>query len=414
MNLWDKIINKKRGRYILSLDIGTEIVKALVSYVDYDGGKIINLGIGKERQGVGNIVGGRILDEKGVVRSCRVAIDEAIKMSGTRPSEVILGFSGNTIKMCTSVFETERNNRDSKIEPYELKNIVVSAHNYSISEIDKNLSQRERQEGIRLISSDVADFVIDGYRIINPLNFKGGKLKVSISSSFVLSSDFELIESIASDLNLKILKISYGPYAVLKAIGGQDVSGFNAIMLDVGGNITDVVMVKNGNIQKAGMFVLGGRMFTKRIARQFGLTEDQAEDLKIKYAKDLIESDDSKHIKEILEQDIELWFSGVELTLESYAQSCLLPAQIMVFGGSSQLPGLVSSLNKLFDKPFSFSGDLKLDFVFLEDIPNNINKSQGINDLQDITPICLAHLCFDTANEEDAPNRILEDVILSK
>jgi cell division protein FtsA len=414
MNLWEKITNKKKGRYVLSLDIGTEVVKALVSYIDYDGGKVINLGIGKSRQSSGNIVGGRILSERGVAQSCQIAIDEAVTKSGTSPNEVIIGFSGNTIKMFTSVFDVERKNQDSKIESYELKSIISSAHDNSILEINKNLSQREKQEGVRLISSDISDFVIDGYRIINPLNFKGGKIKVSVSSSFVLSSDFEMIEKIVGDLNLKLLKVSYGPYAVLKAIGGQDVFGFNAIMLDVGGNITDVVMVKNGNVQKAGMFVLGGRMFTKRIAHKFGLTEDQAEDLKIRYAKDQIDSKDSGLIAEILEQDIDLWFSGVELTLESYAEDYLLPAQILVFGGSSQLPGLVASLNKLRDKPFSFSGDLKLEFVFLEDVSDNINKAQGTNDLQDITLVCLAHLCFDGANEEDAPNKILEDIVLNK
>jgi cell division protein FtsA len=414
MNLWEKITKKNKGRYVLSLDIGTEVVKALVSYVDYDGGKVINLGIGRSRQGGGNIVGGKIFSEQGVVKSCQSAIDEAVKKSGTYPNEVIIGFSGNTIKMCTSVFDVERKNQDSKIESYELKDIISKAHDNSILEINKNLSQREKQEGVRFISSDISDFVIDGYRIVNPLNFKGGKVKVSVSSSFVLSSDFEMIEKIVGDLNLKLLKISYGPYAVLKAIGGRDVFGFNAIMLDVGGNITDIVMVKNGNVQKAGMFVLGGRMFTKRIAHKFGLTEDQAEDLKIKYSKDQIDGADSKRIAEILEQDIDLWFSGVELTLESYAENYLLPAQILVFGGSSQLPGLVASLNKLRDKSFSFSGDLKLDFVFLEDVPDNVNKAQGINDSQDITLICLAHLCFDSANEEDAPNKILEDIVLNK
>lgn len=414
MSFWDKINKRKKSVYVLSLDIGTEVVKALVSYVDYGDNKITNVGIGKSKQKPGSIFGGKVLDTDNVIDACKEAADQAMRMSGVRPTEVIIGLSGNTIKVCTSVLDIERSDYGGKIEMNELRSIIAKAHLSAIEDINRNLSKREKQEGIRLISSDVSDFVIDGYRIINPLNFKGNHIKVSMSSSYILASDFVVLEKIVESLHMKLMKVSYGPYAVLKAIGGRDVFGFNAIMLDIGGNITDVVMVKNGSIENANMFTVGGRVFTKRLSHNFKINEDQAEDLKLRYSFGQIDENDSGRIGRILEQDINLWLSGVGVSLEVHSKNSLLPSQFMIFGGGSKLPGLVASLNSLKEDDLSFSGGLKLDFVLLDDIPNNLNKIESMDDSQDITIVCLAHLCFDYADGEDMPNRILEQLVLNK
>lgn len=412
MNPLSKLTHKKpKGKYILSLDLGTKMVKAMVSYADYEERTITNLGIGRAEQLAGNIVGGRISNVKGVTSACREAIQAATGMAKVSPEEVVMGFSGNTTKLCTHTFELTREEPGEKMGAAELKTIIRDVHQRSLDKIREGLTYKEKQLGIKLVSSDIVNLSIDGYRIVNPLSFRGKRIRVTVSDSYVLASDFDIINSIAVALKLRLNRIAYGPYAVIKAIGAEDALNFSAVMIDVGGNITDVVVVKNGNIQKASMFILGGHLFTKRLAHKFDLTEKNAEDLKINFTKGRLNEADQAQIQEILAEDIDLWYSGVELVLEDAAEENLIPAKLLFYGGGSQLPGLAATLNRLTKTEIPFSDKLTLGFINSSHISGNVDKTGKLDNFQDITMLALAHLCLDNMDEEDTPNRFLAQII---
>lgn len=412
MSFLSKIMHKKdKGKHILSLDVGTKVAKALISYVDYETGKVTNLGVGRAEQETGNIVGGKITDPRKVTEVLRAAIATAEQMAKVSAKEAAMGFSGNTIKISTNSFEMVRVDPQAKIEYAELKAIVLAAHKKSLEDINRGLTYRERQSGIKLVSADIVNFNIDGYRVINPLSFKGGNIKIDISSSYVSVPDFSLINDIVDDLGVRLLKVAYGPYAVIKAIGAEDSLDFSAAMIDVGGNITDVVLVKNGNIQSAGMFILGGRLFTRRLANKLNISEVTAEGLKMKYTADSFAPPETKKIEKILAEDVELWLSGIELVLSEAGTQFLLPSKIFLYGGGSQLPGLANSLHRLNNSNLTFSDKVKLDFIRLCHITGNVDKTQKLNDFQDITLVALAHLCFDSADKEDTANNLLAEIV---
>lgn len=412
MSFLSKIMHKKdKGKYILSLDVGTKVAKALISYVDYETAQVTNLGVGRAEQEPGNIVGGKITDPRKVTEVLRAAIATAEQMAKVSAKEAVMGFSGNTIRISTNSFEMVRVDPQAKIENAELRAIVLAAHKKSLEDINRGLTYRERQSGIKLVSADIVNFNIDGYRVINPLSFKGGNIKIDISSSYVSVPDFSLINDIVDDLGVRLLKVAYGPYAVIRAIGAEDSLDFSAAMIDVGGNITDVVLVKNGNIQSAGMFILGGRLFTRRLANKLNISEATAEGLKVKYTADNFAPGEKMKIEKILAEDIELWLSGVELVLSEAGTQFLLPSKIFLYGGGSQLPELANSLHRLDNTSLTFSDKVKLDFIRLCHITGNVDKTQKLNDFQDITLVSLAHLCFDSADKEDTANNLLAEIV---
>lgn len=415
MNLLKKLIKKNnKGEYLLSLDVGTKNVKSMISYVDYETGMITNLGVGKVEQESKNMIGGKISNPAGITFCCQKSIEKAEKAANVHTEKAVIGFSGNIVKICTHSFTVSRENSRNKIDNFELKSIIQDVYNKALEEIQRGLTYKEKQAGIELVSADIVDFGIDGYRVINPLNFKGNKIKIGISSSYILASDFDIIEKMGKDLGIKINKIAYGPYSVVKAIGASDALNFSAVLVDVGGNITDVVLVKNGNIQRAGMFILGGNLFTKRISNKFDISEENAEDLKMKYSAGSIREEEQKRIDQLLSEDINLWLSGVELLLEESSEKYLVPSNILCYGGGSQLPKLINSLNELAKTNIPFSGKIKLNFIQSKEIVGNIDKTEKLNDIQDITLVGLAHLCLDTIDNEDTPNKVLGEIILKK
>ena len=72
MGLLDKFIKKDKGNFACALDVGTEFVKALVFEIRDDGkGHVV--GVGKQRQGLGDMHSGAVTDIAGVINNCAKA-----------------------------------------------------------------------------------------------------------------------------------------------------------------------------------------------------------------------------------------------------------------------------------------------------------------------------------------------------
>jgi len=74
MGIFSKLPWKKETDLILALDIGTEIVKALIFRVDQEKKNGVVIGVGRVPQKIGNMQSGAVSDISGVIESSREAI----------------------------------------------------------------------------------------------------------------------------------------------------------------------------------------------------------------------------------------------------------------------------------------------------------------------------------------------------
>ena len=101
------------NHYLVSLDLGTEIAKASVFYVDPKEKKVVIVGIGEEFHKFGNIHGSAILNKNGVISTCEKAIEKAKEMAGINSESkkrmrAIIGVSGELEEIAVEVFNYER------------------------------------------------------------------------------------------------------------------------------------------------------------------------------------------------------------------------------------------------------------------------------------------------------------------
>ena len=89
--------DKDSRELLVSLDIGTEVVKALIAEVKDDELKII--GVGRKQQEMGDMHSGAIADIAGVVANCEEALSEAEDQAGVRVSELLLASRANWSKV---------------------------------------------------------------------------------------------------------------------------------------------------------------------------------------------------------------------------------------------------------------------------------------------------------------------------
>lgn len=413
MGILESVFPKtKKESYATALDIGTEFVKALVFKIEEGKGHVV--GVGRQRQGLGDMHSGAVTDIAGVINNCAKALSRAEEMAKTRADQVVLGIAGEMVKGQTTYVHYERLRPQTKIDLTELKNIVHKVQWKAFDQVRQQLAwETGRQEvDVKLVNAAIVDVKIDGYRITNPLGFQGKDVTVGIFNAFAPMVHLGALQTIASELELDILSIAAEPYAVARCLGGDEAGEFNAIFIDIGGGTTDIAVVRNGGVEGTKMFALGGRAFTKRLAQNLNIPFEKAEEIKIGYSNGLLHKKSIKIVKDAVSEDCEVWLSGVELSLSEFPNVDLLPSRILLCGGGSALPDIQRVLGKeLWTKELPFSKAPKVKFIKPNDVTTIIDKTGLLVDQQDITPMALANIAIDLAGEEEVLSGILRRVI---
>lgn len=414
MGIFDFLHPKKiRDRYAISLDIGTEFVKALIFKVEKE--KAIVLGVGRQRQRLSDMQGGTVTDIHGVIKNCEAALERAAEQSGVLPDQVIIGIAGELVKGTTTTVKYTRAQPKTKITMTELRDIIARVQRRSFDRARSLLSWESgiSEIDVKLVNAAVVDVRIDGYRVTNPLGFQGKEVQVGVFNAFAPIVHLGALQTIAESLKLDLLSVTAEPYAVARCMGEAESSEFSAIFMDIGGGTTDVAVVSSGGLVGTKMFALGGRAFTKRLSQALGLSFSEAEELKLKYSRGQItDKDQEAKVKAALKADCEVWSSGVELTLGEFNNVELLPSRILLCGGGSALPDIEETLkHKKWSKQIPFARQPSIHFIRPKDVINVEDKTGQLKDAQDVTPMAMANLAIELVGEEEPLDGLLNKVV---
>jgi cell division protein FtsA len=405
-------LKKNKDYSIVALDIGTEFVKAITFSIDEGKGNV--LGIGQVRQKLGDIQYGAVMDIGSVINNCKKAISMAEREAKMPANQMIMGIAGELVKGMTVSLSYQRDKADEKINLAELKNIVHKVQWKTFDLVRNKISEETGfpEIDIKLVNAAIVDVRIDGYKVSNPIGFQGKEVKISVFNAFAPLVHFGALETIASELeNLDLLSIISQPYAISRSLGFEEGGSYSAIFIDVGGGTTDLAIVRDGCIEGTKMFAIGGRTFTKRIATEFNISFNEAEKIKLAYSADELDKNSTSAIRKILQNDVNVWLSGVELCLHEFNLD-FLPFKILLSGGGSFLPEIQEALNQRpWTKNLNFTRPPVIKPMQPKDISNIIDQTGRLNTRQDITPMALANAALDLAGEDPPLTTLLKKVI---
>ena len=169
---------------------------------------------------------------------------------------------------------------------------------------------------------------------------------MSVFNAFSPVVHFGALQTIGAELDREILAIMAEPYALGRLLGGTELQGYSGIFIDVGGGTTDISLVVDGSVVSTKMFTIGGKAFTKRLAYTLNISIDEAEEVKIAFSNGQLEQQSHKIVSRAIESDIEVWTSGVFLTLREMTEVDSLPPTIYLSGGGSMLNEIKVSLEQ--------------------------------------------------------------------
>ncbi len=404
---------KKVSELMLALDIGTEVVKVLIFKVDPEQEKAIIIGEGTAKQRLGSMTAGVVSDIESVIATCQQAISQAESQGGVvGVRDTVIGIAGELVKGTTTTVHYERANPNMPIDLPELRNILQKVQWKAFDRIKKQLAWETGQEvvDVHLINADIVRGRIDGHhRITNPIDFTGRNVSISIFNAYAPMIHLNALQKIGDELGLNIVDIAAEPYAIAQSMSVYNNPEFGAIIIDIGGGTTDVAVVRNGGLEGTVMFALGGQAFTKRLAKFFGVSFSEAEQIKLKYSTEQVKSEWSIKIDKLFRDDIAVWMSGLEIALQSFCGIGVLPSKVYLCGGGSGLPGIRDALlSGTLNKSLPISDVLQVSYLHPKDISNVLDNTGKL-----VTPqlMAVSSLVSHAINIKFRGDKIIDDVL---
>ncbi len=385
---------------ILALDIGTENVKAVIARQNESGGLDI-IGIGKARQGASNMYAGAIADIPAVVDVCEKALSQAEKMSGTTSKLTVVGIAGELIKGNTSTVRYRRKSGNKPLSEQEMALIIKRVQDRAGEQARQAIADETNNPDVevRLINSAIVSISIDGYKISNPIGFKGTDVVIQFYTAFAPLVHISAIEKVCAELSLDLLAVAVEPFAVCRACLGDDLdSNFSGIVMDIGGGTTDIAVVDDGGVEGTKMFGIGGRSFTHQIAETLDVDFETAEKYKLAIKNPAkVPADIKDKMLIAIRRNLAVWLSGVEITLEEFNLTDMLPNKILLCGGGAglnELQDVLATTDWFKELPFARRPIVHL--VESADIPGITNTTDAVLDYSYVTALGLLRVALDT------------------
>ena len=184
------------------------------------------------------------------------------------------------------------------------------------------------------------------------------------------------IEKVCAELNLDLLTVAVEPFAVCRAILGDNTdSNFAGIVMDIGGGTTDIAVVEDGGVSTTKMFSIGGRSFTHQIAEALDTDFETAEEYKLDYDSGKLDDNLKAKVESAISRNLSVWLTGIEVALEDCDDNGSLPRNIILCGGGAGLSALQETL-ALSDwyKTLPFSRRPVIHLLDIAELPDLVTK----------------------------------------
>ncbi len=352
-------------RVIVGIDVGTTKICVLVGELDRDG-KLNIVGVGTcPSQGLRR---GVVVNIEETVTSIAAALDRAERLSGKKIVAAYVGIAGSHI-------ESENSKGFVAISPSH-SDIIQNDISRAI-EVARAIAIPANREIIHVIPRG---YVVDGQEgIKNPIGMSGFRLEVEthiITGS--VSSIHNLIKCVHK-AHVEIEDLVLEPLASSEAVLADGETDLGVVLVDIGGGTTDIAIFSDGAIWQTAVLPIGGNLITSDIAIGLRLPPGVAEELKITYGHcdpSAIDEDDMidlsqfmpdcddlvprKLLAEIIQARTEELFGMVHEEIKKSGYDGLLPAGIVLTGGTAELPGILELASQALDLPARIGSPLGL------------------------------------------------------
>lgn len=339
---------------VVGIDIGTTKICTLVG-CEESPGRLQILGVGIEpAQGIKK---GVIVDLAAASQAVKRSIEKAERTSGMEINAAIVSMAGSQVSSTNSRGVVGVSGRvidqDDILRAIESARAIPIPHNREIIHVIHRGFNVDGQEGIRM-----------------PIGMHGYRLEVETHIITASAASTENLRQCVGFSGVEVSQFVLNPLASAEVALTETERQMGVLVCDIGGGTTDIALYSEGDVWYTAVLAVGGNHITSDIAQGLHLPLSQAEEIKIQHGHAIqaeVDENETFEIKpfgeneaveisraelaNIIEARVEEIFGLVLQELKRSGYDGLLPAGIVLTGGSSLLPGMRTMANRIFGVP---------------------------------------------------------------
>ncbi|MFZ5810232.1 MAG: cell division protein FtsA [Chloroflexota bacterium] len=392
----------KESPVVVGIDIGTTKICTVVGQEEAPGQlRIIGVGI-EPSQGIKK---GVVVDLGAASQAVKRSIEKAERTSGMEINSALVSMAGAQISSTNSQGVVGVSGRvieqDDIMRAIESARAVPIPHNREIIHVIHRGFNVDGQEGIRM-----------------PIGMHGYRLEVETHIITASSASTENLRQCVGASGVEVSQFVLNPLASAEVVLTETERQMGVLVCDIGGGTTDIAMYINGDVWYTAVIAVGGNHITSDIAQGLRLPMSQAEEVKLTHGYAIeaeVDENETFQIRPFGEEDyVQISRADLAHIIEARVEEIiglivqevkrsgydgLLPAGIVLTGGSSLLPGLRTLTHRLLNVPvrvarpegligmadrldspaYSTSvGLLKWALLYNEFVPSESHRSGGI------------------------------------
>ena len=329
----------------VGIDIGTYYTKVVVAEKVKNKNKyfprIIGTGSSKSR----GIRQGYITNASEIQKSLKDSVRQAERASGVKITKAFTSIGGVGLQGITSVGKTVVSSANIEVKENDIKSALEASENQIESGAISNR---------KIIHAIPLEYKLDGQNVLgNPLGLKGGSLETKTFFITCLENHLNDIVETIENIGIEVVDSIASPIAssFVSLTKPQKIAG--CILADIGAETVSVVIFENNIPISLEIFPIGGTDITNDIALGLKIPLEEAE--KIKLGSTLGAPVSQQKINEIVSARLTDIFEMVISHLKKSNRHELLPAGIIITGGSSGIPSLEEMAKEKLNLPSSIA-----------------------------------------------------------
>jgi len=331
-----------KKRTMVSIDVGTTKVCTTIADVN-DGGALRVVGVG-----IAPSVGlhkGLVVNINEARESIRESVKKAEQSSNYKVESAYVGVTGRHVTSMNNKGVVAITRNDRVVRPDDLKRVLASAQSVKVP------SER------RLLHVIPRSYAVDGQPgVKNPVGMHGFRLDVETHVITAAVTSIQNLVKCIRSIGIDIEDLVLEPLASSEAVLTEDEKKVGIILADIGGGTTDIAVFKEGSIWHTAILPVAGYQLTRDVSIGLGLPFDVAEEMKKRYGSVMPVYESKAETTTAISQDghgvsyqdlcdiirarVEEIMKLILLELPNSEYEALVPAGLVLTGGSSNLSGI--------------------------------------------------------------------------
>ena len=342
-----------QSEIIAGLDFGSTKICAIVAERTDEGLDVIGIGSVPSK----GLKKGVVVNIESTVHAIRSAIEQAETMAGVEINTVFAGIAGNHVRGMNQEGVAAIGNREVSSE--DVKRVLEQA---------KAIPLPSDRQVIHVLPQEYIVDEQDGIK--EPIGMAGVRLEARVHMVTVASSCVANVTKCAERCGLYIDELVLQPLASANAVLSADEKEIGAVLIDIGGGTSDVIIFVDGAVVHTSVVPIGGINLTNDIATGLRTPIAEAERIKIKYgcaSARMIDHEETievpsvggrpprivprRYLCDIIEPRVEEIFAACRHVVAETGFSDMLASGAIITGGTTLLDGVPELAEEILGLP---------------------------------------------------------------